>query len=375
MALSIKTQPTANEIVYARSPIVYRFEGCDPASEYKFSLYCSTSYSPNIIYTTVDRQIDLTLGITVDVSNMVKNYLRNNLDFENNNLIYFKGYIEGFNSEGTSTGSITTDVAKATLGYVDDDDVYLLQGTNVGFNIGRTGNFMMQNNIPDEKYSIPNYGATPYYLTYKAQTATHYTITFYKIGVGEIPFTWYFTTGINQIKCSYYDITDYYGYQDVDTSKNIKVEVFSNLTLLGTYYLTPEPCKYNDLYQIKFMNKYGVWELFYMDGKNEEEIDIEFDIYKNNNVNSATMTYDYRFGSYHKYNVVGKTKLMLNTGWIDDIKNDKIKDIMLSEYVYVNSQPYIITDKNVKYKSNKYDKIVNYTFTFEKSHDIINNII
>ena len=65
----------------------------------------------------------------------------------------------------------------------------------------------------------------------------------------------------------------------------------------------------------------------------------------------------------------------MNTGWVNQNKNAQFEELLLSEFILIDDLPYIITDKEVKYKTTRWDKAINYTLNLDKAYDKINQVL
>ena len=324
-------------------------------------------------YVTINRTPDIQNYIIVDVGNIVKNYIRNNFNKNTENAIYLKVACIEYN--GTSVNAtVTSDVSIATYGYTS-----YLDGFNKNY---KTSAYSYPLTSLPETIYLPQYGGTG--NTYSIAWAnvspnTIYKITYIESGITNT--TSYFYSVVGDGKSNIYSM--YIGYDDMDRLHGIIPDDGTEMTLevldwpstlLKKYRIIPESCNGNDLHVLKFINKYGVWDRIFIKAKTEESLEVKSETYKYNNVNRTNMTYT-TDGSYHKLFTNGKTTIKLNTGWISEAMNPVLDELMLSEYVYYDGKPCIITDKNITYKTHKYDKLINYTITIELSFDKINNII
>lgn len=370
--MSIYLQPEQGTIHFCRSPIVYRFNGCYQERTYTFNFYIGTTTTPNLIYASINRKPDTNYGITIDVASLLRNYMKSNLDYDNNYAVYFRANMLEYNGT-TLLETLTGYTATAMLGYVE----YSSGGT---FNNTFGGEGLM-NTIPQNtKYWLPNSTDNGYFVSYRPVGTGNYVIKF-KTTTGynttlqvNMPGPTNNLTESRQIPVGFYNF--YPGQTNsIDVNQDISLEFRDGTTTLSTYLFTPKGCDGNTVTPIRFLNKYGAWEIFFCQGRIDENLMIEFETYKHNKVDYTTMSYEPKFGSYHKSFVQGKTKYSINTGWLDDAKNANLKELLMSEYVLINDLPFIITDKDVKYKTNRYEKMVNYVLIVEKAYDEINNII
>lgn len=183
---------------------------------------------------------------------------------------------------------------------------------------------------------------------------------------------------IMRLECGYSSMKDLFPTMDVNKPYTIQQIVSGHI--LGTYTFTPQTCNGNDLIQVKFLNKWGIWDYLYFTGRETISESVTSETYKYNKINYATMKYELADATYHKFNTQGKGKTILNSGFVEEAKNEKFKELLLSEFVLIEDEndgllPYIITDKELTFKTTKWDKLINYTITLENGFDTINKII
>jgi len=136
-------------------------------------------------------------------------------------------------------------------------------------------------------------------------------------------------------------------------------------------------CKYKP-YKVSFINKIGVLEDLWFFKKSMESLSVDrsefnqftLDSYKNGILSNH---------SYKNFNVNGKEKLTLNTGFVPDNFRENFRQLMLSESVYVYKDslklPVNVSDSSIEYKTHVNDKLVNYTIEFDYAYDKINNLV
>ena len=143
---------------------------------------------------------------------------------------------------------------------------------------------------------------------------------------------------------------------------------------------TVEECKYSPK-KVTFVNKFGALQDMYFFKKSKENLRIKKESYKSNIVGA--------FGIYSKtnhvnrdFNVVGSESISLSSGYLSEEYNEVFKQLLLSEKVWmteIKDSGELVTPINVKtssiaYKTSVNDKLVDYTISFDKSFDTINNI-
>jgi hypothetical protein len=87
------------------------------------------------------------------------------------------------------------------------------------------------------------------------------------------------------------------------------------------------------------------------------------------------------YGDAHqfvKYNINGKTKFKVNSGFVNEDMNDIFKQLMLTEkaWVYENDlyAPINIGSTSLEYKSRQKDRLINYEIEFDYAFNEINNV-
>ena len=166
------------------------------------------------------------------------------------------------------------------------------------------------------------------------------------------------------------------GYVDiyqpsVTQSYGIKTDVINVETL--------QECKYEPK-KVTFINKFGVLQDMYFFKKSVEKMNVKKESYKSNILN--TSTYSRSNHVYRDFNVVGKESVTLSSGFLSEEYNEVFKQMMLSEKVWVTNitdkgeqvLPINVKTSNITYKTSLNDKLVEYTFDFDNSFNVINDI-
>jgi hypothetical protein len=102
------------------------------------------------------------------------------------------------------------------------------------------------------------------------------------------------------------------------------------------------------------------------------------ELFKRNIINASTVTYATSETQNQRYNVNGKTRLTLNTGFIKEDMNQTIEELFLTENAWIeyegNVLPIIPASKSMTFKTSLNDRLTDYTIDFEFGFDKINNI-
>ena len=84
-----------------------------------------------------------------------------------------------------------------------------------------------------------------------------------------------------------------------------------------------------------YLNRYGMFQEFYFFLKNVESFNTKSETFKRNIFVESSSSYG-RYSHQNKtFDKNGRTRVTLNTDYIDECYNEVIQDIMLSEYVWI----------------------------------------
>ena len=141
-----------------------------------------------------------------------------------------------------------------------------------------------------------------------------------------------------------------------------------------------EECKYEPK-KVTFVNKYGALQDMIFFKKSVEKMNVTKESYKSN-ILSSNYTYSSSNHVYRDFNVVGKESVTLSSGFLSEEYNEVFKQMMLSEKVWVTNVinsvaqviPINVKTSNITYKTSLNDKLVEYTFDFDNSFNVINDI-
>ena len=145
--------------------------------------------------------------------------------------------------------------------------------------------------------------------------------------------------------------------------------------------ISQEPCTKYEPYKVTFVNKFGALQDMWFSLKSTESLNTTGETYKANVVDFSTLTYATYKPQVAQYNKLGKESITLNTNYISEDYNEVIKQLMMSEQVWITK----ITDteevlavipktQNVTYKTSLNDRLVQYTVDFEYAFDKINTV-
>jgi len=144
-----------------------------------------------------------------------------------------------------------------------------------------------------------------------------------------------------------------------------------------TVTISRTQCSYYNPIKITFVNKYGALQDIYFDAKSTEILNTTQESYKSSNI-STQGTYSKTSHQYKTLSKLGREVMTLNTGFIDEGMNESMKQLMLSEQVWMTMQsqvhPVNITSPSLQMKTKVNDKLINYTIQVEHAHEHIDNV-
>lgn len=161
------------------------------------------------------------------------------------------------------------------------------------------------------------------------------------------------------------------------TSDTDKIEIISGSgTETITVYPTSE-CKFTP-YRVTFVNKFGALQNIYFFKKSTESIDVKEEMFKASVMNEFDLRYDIQKHQYKSFQKSARERVTMNTGFVSEQYNDVIKELMLSEQVWVRKDgeilPINVRSKSLTYKTSVNDKLINYTIEFDYAFDKLNNV-
>lgn len=148
----------------------------------------------------------------------------------------------------------------------------------------------------------------------------------------------------------------------------------SNNVLWSCTMKPTEECKYN-VNAIDFVNRYGAWQRTFGFKASRKTLSVtteEHDLF-----NRSFPDYNI-YGAENKlYNVNGRKKIKLNTGWVgDESYNDLVlQPMMLSERIQINQYAVKMETRSTELFENINQSMINYELTFEYAYDVINNVV
>jgi hypothetical protein len=155
---------------------------------------------------------------------------------------------------------------------------------------------------------------------------------------------------------------------EATTDEYIEI-VFNGVT---TTLLITDECRYTPI-DIAFQNKEGALQIFTFFKAKSESMTTTNEEFETDRGQPLAGNHQ-----YVKYNVQGKSKFKVNSGFVAEALNETFKQMLLSERVWMYENeiftPLNIASKSIEYKTRQKDRLINYEIEFEYAFNVINNI-
>lgn len=125
---------------------------------------------------------------------------------------------------------------------------------------------------------------------------------------------------------------------------------------------------------VHFINKYGAQQTVFFFKEQLESIAVTDNTFESNIGQPSTGSHQFL-----RYNVQARTTIKASTGFINEGENEAIKQLMLSERVWMYDVSDGFTPLNIKttstaFKTRQKERLINYDIEFLKGYNDINNI-
>lgn len=152
-----------------------------------------------------------------------------------------------------------------------------------------------------------------------------------------------------------------------------------------------DECDYKgEPHKISFMNKFGVMQDMWFFGRKTDTISSERESYKRSifTIESTDVGYD-KSNHQNKYlENQGSEAFTLETGFIHESYNEVMRELMVSEFVYIHDKrqrspsnpvfdlavPVKVATDSLQLKSRRFDKLINYKLDFMMDSEIVQSI-
>jgi hypothetical protein len=156
------------------------------------------------------------------------------------------------------------------------------------------------------------------------------------------------------------------------------IKIYKGDTVIDTIAVNYiNECK-NTPYKIYFVNKYGVIQEIWMFGRRNDNVNITKDSYRRNTLDTTatSLTYSTTKSTTELYNFATTEGITLNTGFVSEEFKNVIKELLLSPHSWILENgvvaPIVPKTSSIEYKTQLYDKLINYTVDFEYAYNDVN---
>lgn len=131
-------------------------------------------------------------------------------------------------------------------------------------------------------------------------------------------------------------------------------------------------------YKVAFLNRFGVTEDLWFFKRSDASININKETFRGNSIGMYASGDGIK--TMNHFNVNGKEKITLNSGFVDEEMNEAFRQLLLSEevtlYDYKENKTYNVNlgTSELQYKQHINEKLINYTIEFEFAYEVINNV-
>jgi len=140
-------------------------------------------------------------------------------------------------------------------------------------------------------------------------------------------------------------------------------------------------CSKYEPIRVTFVNKYGALQDMYFTRRSNESVNVKSNDFNASVLDFANFTYDTSEHQMRVLNLMGTESITLNTDYIDESCNEHIRQLMLSEQVWMTRLtdeekivPLKLKTQSLQMKTRVNDKLVQYSLEFDVAADKINNI-
>ena len=155
---------------------------------------------------------------------------------------------------------------------------------------------------------------------------------------------------------------------ETSTDSYIEVDYDGVITTL----LIQDECKYTPI-DIFFQNKEGHEQVLTFFKERKDSLSVTSEGFESDRGQPSAGNHQ-----FVRFNVQGKRKFTLNSGFVDEDMNDIFEELLFSERVWSfvddTFTPLDIKTTSLEFKTRQKQKLINYSVNFEPSYNQINNI-
>lgn len=134
-------------------------------------------------------------------------------------------------------------------------------------------------------------------------------------------------------------------------------------------------CFYN-IINCVFINKYGYPQSFFLTKVSKHSIDVDGQDYRG--LISEFGVFNTTAHQTVSFNINATEKIKCNTDYLNEIENNIIQEMLLSESIWLiedgNITPVVLETKTLDYKQQKVERLIQYEFVFKYAFNTINKV-
>lgn len=146
----------------------------------------------------------------------------------------------------------------------------------------------------------------------------------------------------------------------------------------------------NTPHKISFINKFGVMQDIWFFAKRKDTMTAERDQYKKTTLKNGSTAATYSISDHQRVYLEnqGREVITMNTGFIHPSYNEVMKQLLVSEYVYIHDRfrssstnskydlavPINVVTSSLDIKTQRDDKLINYELQFEMDSEFIQSV-
>ena len=360
-------------LINTRSPFYIKVSDTNlQSAELKLYIYEGvkdvTPDAADLKYTIEKAELEETNYVVFEISELVRDYIDAKYDGE------YDSYCVWVNPVITATNESGTTITSPTVTPSDYDDQFIAtdgygyfeEGINPDFDEGLMMSEGIIYRINDRSINIPVSAETTNSVSFLLNGETVYSTTISDDDNTNQKIQYIASDGFSGADSYRERVLEAGGVfeenslldafeDEIDLGEIDEVYVnYTNATETKTKVLkvkTFDCSKYEPI-RVTFVNKYGAFQDLYFTRRSNESINVKTEDYKASVMDFTNFSYDTSAHQMRTLNLIGNESITLNTDYIDESCNEHIKQLMLSEQIWMTR----LTDEEkvvpLKLKSN-----------------------
>jgi hypothetical protein len=332
------------------------------------------------IYTFTKTPVGGNSFVVFEFAEYIRDYLVTEYGDYSTRTVWFKWDYQKYDADGTPSGSLVTATSRLAVdGYRYFEDG--IQTNELSKQLLQSNTIIYYNEGEDIVFPIWAEDLSIITLTTAAGADVQWSVVedFWDVydvswGYALTPIEIY-DTGYSQQKIQYVRLSISEALKSGDT-----ITITSQVNSVVTVITLEEICepKYTPL-NVIFYNKFGALQNIWFFKKSVTTLGTTSEAYKANIMDfDPGISYNTSSHQYKTFNVQGRENIRCSTGFIDEQYNEVIRQMMLSEQVWIDNGtdvlPVAVSSNSLQFKKGVNDKLIDYTIEFQYAFDKINNI-